>query len=84
MAGVSSPSMQLSKKEMARLVRETVERLSETDRDVVLLMAFEGLNSNETAQVLGIEPPAARQRYGRALLQLQNMFIERGLGESHP
>ena len=82
LAGVSSPSMQLSKQELARLVREAVERLSEADRDVVLLMAFEGLNSTETAQVLGIEAPAARQRYGRALLKLQTMLVDCGLGGS--
>lgn len=82
LAGVSSPSVQLSKKELARLVRDAVDRLAESDREVVLLLAFEGLTSSEAARVLDIEPAAVRKRYGRALLKLQTHFVDRGLGES--
>lgn len=63
-------------------VRDAVARLGENDREIILLQAFEGLNSAESAQVLGIEPPAARKRFGRALLRLRELLIESGLGGS--
>ena len=74
LAGISPPSAQLSKKEMIRLVREAVERLPEPEREVVLLMTFEGLNSSEAAQVLNKNASTVRKCYGRALLQLERSF----------
>lgn len=82
LAGVSTPSRQFSKKELAQMVREAVERLSADDREVVLLLAFEGLNSTEAGHVLDVEPATVRKRYGRALLKLQAQF-DRGVGEAH-
>ncbi len=49
-----------------------------------MLQAFEGLNSTESAQVLGIEPATARKRYGRALLRMRRLLAESGLGEAQP
>mgnify|MGYP001823912861 CR=1 FL=1 len=83
-AGAASPSMVLSQKEVARLVREAVAGLDEDDREIILLHSFEGLTSTESSQLLGIEPAAARKRFGRALRRLQEKLVEQGLGASQP
>lgn len=79
-AGIASPSRIASRQEIARKVRESVARLNEADREIIMLLAFEGLDSTESAQVLGIEPATARKRYGRALLKLRQLLLESGLG----
>jgi DNA-directed RNA polymerase specialized sigma24 family protein len=56
-----------------------VASLSESDREIILLQAFEGLNSTESGQILGIEPATARKRFGRALLRVRQRLIESGL-----
>jgi len=81
-AGIASPSMAAARDEVARKVNEAVASLEESDREIILLQAFEGLNSTESAQVLGIEPATARKRFGRALLRLRQKLEESGLGGS--
>jgi DNA-directed RNA polymerase specialized sigma24 family protein len=49
-----------------------------------VLHAFEGLNSTESAQVLGIDAAAARKRYGRALLRMRRLLLDAGLGDEQP
>jgi RNA polymerase sigma-70 factor (ECF subfamily) len=81
-AGIATPSMVAARGEVARKVNEAVGALDEPDREIIVLQAFEGLNSTESAQLLGIEPAAARKRYGRALLRLRKNLEELGLGGS--
>lgn len=70
-----SPSQAAAHAEIAGKVRSAVAQLADEDREIVLLQAFEGLSSTESAQVLGITPVAARKRFGRALLRLKR-FLE--------
>lgn len=77
-----SPSARFEKDDVAERVRRAVSRLSEVNREIVLLHNFEGLTSAESALVLNIEPAAARKRYGRALLKLRELLIDEGLPES--
>jgi RNA polymerase sigma-70 factor (ECF subfamily) len=51
-------------------------RLSETDREVVLLHAWEELEPREIADVLGISPVAARSRLSRARARLRDALGE--------
>ena len=81
-AGIASPSVHVARHEIVRQVRGAVARLEDDDREIVLLQAFEGLTSTESGQVLGIQPAAARKRFGRALLRLRTLLIESGLGGS--
>jgi RNA polymerase sigma-70 factor (ECF subfamily) len=46
-------------------------RLAPADREVLLLVAWEGLTSAEAAQVLGCRAPAARARLSRARRRLR-------------
>jgi len=81
-AAGSSPSKRLEQSETARLIRETMYRLSETDREILLMRNLEGLSNQEVAETLQIEPVAASQRYGRALLRLHKLLQESGLLEA--
>ena len=78
----SSPSQRLSRREIARRVSQALEQLPDADREVLLMRTFEGLSYEEVGAALEIAPPAARKRYGRALLRLQKLLTDHGLLES--
>jgi RNA polymerase sigma-70 factor (ECF subfamily) len=78
----STPSEHLGKREVLRRVRQALARLSEADREILLMRNLEGLSNQDAAHVLGIEPAAASQRLGRALLRLRKLLMESGLMES--
>jgi RNA polymerase sigma-70 factor (ECF subfamily) len=76
LASGTSPSARLAASELAQRVRRAVAQLPEADREVVLLRNLEGLSNQEVAHLLGIQPAAASQRYGRALLRLRKLLDE--------
>src|SRR5262249_19098060 len=80
----SSPSQRLSRKELAQRVREAMTKLSESDREVLLLRHFEGLSNAEVASLLGLAPGTISKRYGRAVLRLHYLLFSSGLMESEP
>jgi RNA polymerase sigma-70 factor (ECF subfamily) len=84
LAGGSTPSKQLERAETAGRVREVLAQLSETDREILLMRNLEALSNQEAAEVLQLEPVAASQRYGRALLRLRKLLLASGLLESQP
>jgi RNA polymerase sigma-70 factor (ECF subfamily) len=75
----SSPSGRLERSETARRVREVLAQLAEADREILLMRNLEALSNHEVAEVLQIEPVAASQRYGRALLRLRKLLQASGL-----
>jgi RNA polymerase sigma-70 factor, ECF subfamily len=83
-AGGSSPSKRLEQSETARRVREVLGQLSEADREILLMRNLEALSNQEVAEVLQIEPVAASQRYGRALLRLRKGLVQCGLLGAQP
>ena len=62
--------------ERERLVRDAVERLPDTLRQLVLLYDYAGLSHPEVAELLGIEHAAVRKRYSRALAALGRILDE--------
>jgi RNA polymerase sigma-70 factor (ECF subfamily) len=82
LASGSTPSERLDKREVARRVRQALARLSDPDREILLMRNFEGLSNQEVAQIIGIEPATASQRLGRALLRLRKLLLDNGLMES--
>ncbi len=77
----SSPSRSLEAREMADRVARAVADLPEADREVLLMRHVEELPYEEIGYLLELEPPAARKRYGRALLRLRKVLAEHGLLE---
>jgi len=80
----STPSVHLARAELSHRVSEALLRLSDDDREIVLLRNFEGLSNSEAAQILQLEPATASKRYGRALLRLRAALLAGGAGEHLP
>jgi RNA polymerase sigma factor (sigma-70 family) len=74
----SSPSDHLDKKDLAQRVQQALAGLTETDRELLLMRNYEGMQYEEIACILGIEPAAVRKRHGRALLRLHAALTNRG------
>ena len=74
LAGLTSPTQAAVRAEMQLKLQEALNGMDPTDREVVVLRHFEELNNVETAAVLGIEPPAARKRYLRAIRRLKALL----------
>jgi RNA polymerase sigma-70 factor (ECF subfamily) len=57
-------------------VQEALNSMDPQDREVLVLRHFEELSNSEVAQVLGLKPTAAVNRYVRALRRLKDVFRE--------
>lgn len=77
-----TPSQQVAARDMEFQLHGWLDRLGEADREILSLRVFDGLTHEEAAQRLGIEPAAARKRYGRALLKLRAMMVADGVSET--
>jgi len=60
--------------ELKLRVQEALNNLDPHDREVLILRHFEELSNAEAAEVLGIKPTAAINRYVRALKRLRDVF----------
>jgi RNA polymerase sigma-70 factor (ECF subfamily) len=56
-----------------QFVRDAIARLPETHRVVLMMRDIEGLNTEETAQALGLTPNAVKIRLHRARLALRTL-----------
>src|SRR6516164_8715636 len=65
LAGLTSPTQAAVRQEMQLRLQEALNSMDRIDREVVMLRHFEELSNAVTAEVLGIEPPAASKRYIR-------------------
>jgi RNA polymerase sigma-70 factor (ECF subfamily) len=74
-----TPSEAAQANELAGRVAAVVAGLPEADREILLLRQVDNLPYEEIGPLLDIDPAAARQRYGRALLRLQKVLREQGL-----
>jgi RNA polymerase sigma-70 factor (ECF subfamily) len=59
--------------ELKLRVQEALNSMDPHDREMLILRHFEELSNAEAAQVLGIKPTAAVNRYVRALKRLKNV-----------
>jgi RNA polymerase sigma-70 factor (ECF subfamily) len=81
-APAAHPSEQMHRLDLVRRVRQALSELGDADREILLMRDFEELSYQEVAYILGIEPAAARQRYGRALMRLHKILATQGISES--
>ena len=82
--GSHSPSNEASRRELAAKVRRSLARMSELDREVLMLRCFEGLSNMETASLLEVNPETTKKRFARALLRLQQLLRGAGVTEAGP
>lgn len=73
---VSRPSQIARRKETAELLRAAIERMGETDREILLLRHIEELTNSEAAEALEIDPGTARKRHGRAIRRLGELLAD--------
>jgi RNA polymerase sigma-70 factor (ECF subfamily) len=78
----STPSQRAGQHELARRMNETIAKLCETDREILVMWSLEERSSEEIACILEVEPATARKRYGRALLRLHKLLLDSGLSDS--
>ncbi len=71
MGDATSPSQAAQRAEILDQLREAIDGLDPTDREVLALRHFEELRNLEVAATLGIQPAAASKRYVRALERLK-------------
>lgn len=71
-ADLLAPGPEEQDLDLLHQLRVALERLSEEDREIVQLAAWEELNTNQIAAVLGIRPGAARTRLQRARTRLRD------------
>jgi RNA polymerase sigma-70 factor, ECF subfamily len=68
----TSPSQAAQRAEIMENLREAIDRLDPTDREVLALRHFEELSNQEVAALLGIQTAAASKRYVRAIERLKD------------
>jgi RNA polymerase sigma-70 factor (ECF subfamily) len=71
---LTAPSHAAMRVELTVRVQEALNGMDPNDREVLILRHFEDLSNAEAAQVLGIKPTAAGNRYVRALKRLKDVF----------
>lgn len=71
---LSTASHAAMRAELKIRVQEALNSMAPQDREVLILRHFEELSNAEAAQVLGIKPSAAVNRYVRALKRLKDVF----------
>jgi RNA polymerase sigma-70 factor (ECF subfamily) len=76
----NSPSKVLGQTELRERIHGLIGQLSDIYREVLMLRHAEELTNAEVADLLEIDPNTARQRYGRALQKLHQLFVENGIG----
>lgn len=76
-----SPSQRLAAAETAKEIKLAIAELPEADREILLMRQLEGTQFKDIAQILDIDPAAARKRFGRALLKLKEVMNRKGLLE---
>ena len=59
-----------------QIVVDALNRLPEKDKEVLTLIAWEGLSRAEAAQVVGCSSEAAKKRYQRAIDRLRDELAE--------
>jgi RNA polymerase sigma-70 factor (ECF subfamily) len=75
-----SPLEEAVLQEQARIVRQCLEKLTEADREVLLLRVFEGLKNVDVATLLELDPETTKKRFTRALIKLKRLLSDNGLG----
>ena len=73
--GLTSPSTAAVRKEIKQQLLTALDAMEPIDREVLALRHFEQLSNAQTAQVLGITPTAANNRYVRALERFRPIVL---------
>lgn len=73
---LTSPSLAAVRAERRRQLQDALNAIDPVDREVLSLRHFEQLSNSEAAQVLGLSPAAASNRFVRALARLKRLLLD--------
>jgi RNA polymerase sigma-70 factor (ECF subfamily) len=73
-AQMTSPSQRAVRAEFEATVEAALAEMSGIDQEVLALRHFEEMTNNQVADVLGLSPAAASNRYFRALKRLRTIL----------
>jgi RNA polymerase sigma-70 factor, ECF subfamily len=73
-AWMDHPLEHMERAQLQKVVREAIDRLPASHRDVLVLRDIEGLSTEEAAMGLGIRPEAAKMRLHRARQALRSLL----------
>jgi RNA polymerase sigma-70 factor (ECF subfamily) len=73
-AGPSTPLDHALHDDLGRQLERALAHLGEAQREVLLLVAVEGVEQDQAAKILGLSPAALRQRLARARAQVQQFL----------
>jgi RNA polymerase sigma-70 factor (ECF subfamily) len=71
---LTSPSQVVVNAEEMQWLQEALNSMNELDREVLALRHFEQLGNNQVAEILGLTPTAASNRYLRAAARLSDIL----------
>jgi RNA polymerase sigma-70 factor (ECF subfamily) len=71
---LTSPSQAAAALELMGQLEQAIGAMAEIDQEIIALRHFEDLTNLETAEVLGITPQAASNRYVRAIARLKEIL----------
>ena len=69
-----TPAADAIRRELQRRFEESLEKLNEVDREVIVMRHVEQLSNQEVAHALELSEPAAGMRYLRALRRLKDIL----------
>lgn len=72
----TSPSEAAVREEAFRDLERVLAEMDPIDREVIALRNFEELDNSEVAELLGIQPTAASNRYVRAIKRLKEILAQ--------
>ncbi len=73
---VRSPSSYASNNELAKSIEESLDKLSDQHREIIILREMEGLSYSEISEILGISSGTVMSRIHHARLNLQKYLKE--------
>jgi RNA polymerase sigma-70 factor (ECF subfamily) len=79
-ASGTSPSMQVFREELRYRVQDALSRISESDREVLVMRYLEQLSAKEIAAIIEVSESAVNMRHLRALRRLRGL-LQGTLGE---
>ena len=71
----SSVGGKVARQEITRMVQETLAKMDERDREIILMRIFERMSNAEAAQALGLSANGASSRFSRAMDRLQRQVM---------
>jgi RNA polymerase sigma-70 factor (ECF subfamily) len=72
---ITTPSRQLEESEERALLECALMRMSESNRELLILARYQEMKKDDIAEILGIEPRVVKSRVHRAMKELREVFL---------